>query len=168
MKRLITVVCLLVVFQIVFAQGSESSLAFIHRVIPDRAASFVVEKLSATESPDVFGIESRNDKIVLRGNNGVAVASALYYYLTHFCHCQITWNGTNLNIPKVLPRVDKKVHETSPYSYRYYMNYCTFNYSMSWWDWKRWEKEIDWMALRQRGIGTAWDRERAGYKVRKG
>jgi alpha-N-acetylglucosaminidase len=124
-----------------------SSLALIHRVIPDRAASFVVEKLPATESPDVFEIESRNHQIVLRGNNGVAVASALYYYLTHFCHCQITWNGTNLNIPKVLPRVDNKVHQTSPYSYRYYMNYCTFNYSMSWWDWKRWEKEIDWMAL---------------------
>ena len=127
--------------------NAESSLALIHRVIPDRAAGFVVEKLSATESPDTFEIESRNDQVVLRGNNGVAVASALYYYLTHFCHCQITWNGTNLNIPKVLPRVDKKVHQTSPYSYRYYMNYCTFNYSMSWWDWKRWEKEIDWMAL---------------------
>jgi alpha-N-acetylglucosaminidase len=27
------------------------------------------------------------------------------------------------------------------------LNYCTFNYSMSWWDWDRWEKEIDWMAL---------------------
>ncbi|HCL84867.1 MAG TPA: alpha-N-acetylglucosaminidase, partial [Chitinophagaceae bacterium] len=27
------------------------------------------------------------------------------------------------------------------------LNYCTYNYSMSWWDWKRWEKEIDWMAL---------------------
>ena len=75
------------------------------------------------------------------------MASALYYYLTHFCHCQITWNGTNLNIPKTLPRVSKKIHQSSPYHYRYYLNYCTFNYSMSWWDWKRWEKEIDWMAL---------------------
>ena len=125
----------------------ESSLALIHRVIPDRADRFIVEELPAKGTADAFEIESRNDKIVLRGNSGVAVASALYYYLTHFCHCQITWNGTNLNIPKVLPRVDKKVHQTSPYAYRYYLNYCTFNYSMSWWDWKRWEKEIDWMAL---------------------
>ncbi len=127
--------------------NAESSLALIHRVILDRADRFIVEELPAKETTDVFEIESRNDKIILRGNNGVAVASALYYYLTHFCRCQITWNGTNLNIPKVLPRVDKKVHQTSPYFYRYYMNYCTFNYSMSWWDWKRWEKEIDWMAL---------------------
>jgi alpha-N-acetylglucosaminidase len=127
--------------------NAKASLALINRVIPDRAFRFVVEDLQTKEKTDVFEIESRNDKIVLRGNNGVAVASALYYYLTHFCHCQITWNGTNLNIPKPLPRISKKIHRSSPYPYRYYLNYCTFNYSMSWWDWKRWEKEIDWMAL---------------------
>jgi alpha-N-acetylglucosaminidase len=127
--------------------NAKSSLALINRVIPDRASGFLVEGLQTKEKGDVFEIESRNNKIVLRGNNGIAVASALYYYLTHFCHCQITWNGTNLKMPKLLPRVPKKLHQVSPYPYRYYLNYCTFNYSMSWWDWKRWEKEIDWMAL---------------------
>ncbi len=127
--------------------NAKTSVALINRVIPDRASGFVVEDLPSKERADVFEIESRNDQIVLRGNNGVAVASALYYYLTHFCHCQVTWNGTNLHIPKVLPPVSKKIHKRSPYTYRYYLNYCTFNYSMSWWDWKRWEKEIDWMAL---------------------
>ena len=123
------------------------SKALINRVIPDQSSHFVVEELHTKEKTDVFEIESRNDQIVLHGNNTVAIASALYYYLTHFCHCQITWNGTNLHLPDPLPRVTKKVHQTSPYPFRYYMNYCTFNYSMSWWDWKRWEKEIDWMAL---------------------
>jgi alpha-N-acetylglucosaminidase len=127
--------------------NSDASLAFIRRIVPERAQRFVVEELLTKEKADVFEIESRNNLIVLRGNNGVAIASALYYYLTHFCHCQITWNGTNLNIPKDLPPVSKKIHQSSPYQYRYYLNYCTFNYSMSWWDWKRWEKEIDWMAL---------------------
>ena len=26
-------------------------------------------------------------------------------------------------------------------------NYCTYSYTMAFWDWARWEKEIDWMAL---------------------
>ena len=30
---------------------------------------------------------------------------------------------------------------------RYYQNVCTVSYSMAWWDWDRWQKEIDWMAL---------------------
>ncbi len=32
--------------------------------------------------------------------------------------------------------------------FRYYENVCTVSYSMVWWDFKRWEREIDWMAMR--------------------
>ena len=30
---------------------------------------------------------------------------------------------------------------------RYFGNVCTFSYSTVWWDWARWEKLIDWLAL---------------------
>lgn len=124
-----------------------AALALIKRVVPQRAASFTVEALPQEEAKDVFEITANNGKIVLKGNNGVAVASALYYYLTEYGHCQITWNGSNLQLPAELPMPEKPVRKTTPYQYRYYLNYCTFNYSMSWWDWERWQKEIDWMAL---------------------
>jgi alpha-N-acetylglucosaminidase len=131
-----------------FAQlNVQASYALIKRTIPQQAPSFMVESLQQQDTKDVFEVESRNNKIILRGNNGAAIASALYYYLTEYCHCQITWNGTNLNLPKQLPVVKEKVHKQTPYQYRYYLNYCTFNYSMSWWNWDRWQKEIDWMAL---------------------
>jgi alpha-N-acetylglucosaminidase len=131
-----------------FAQlNTNASVDLIKRIIPQQAPQFIVEELPAAEGKDVFEIESIHNKIVLRGNNGVAVASALYYYLTNYCHCQVTWNGVNLDMPKALPLLQKKIHQKTPYQYRYYLNYCTFNYSMAWWDWKRWEKEIDWMAL---------------------
>lgn len=118
----------------------------IARVVPNHASQFSVE-IESSNKEDWFEIVSKGDKIVLRGNNGVSVASALYYYLNNFTNSQITWNGTNLNLPKKLPAVPKLIHKKTPYEYRYYLNYCTFNYSMSWWDWTRWEKEIDWMAL---------------------
>ena len=138
-------VCITV--QTLFAQlNIAASTALIKRVIPGYASHFIVEPLSQKGS-DAFDIESKNGKITLRGTTGVAVASALYYYLTEYCHCQVTWNGTNLNLPAVLPEVKDKVHKTTPYQYRYYLNYCTFNYSMSWWNWERWQQEIDWMAL---------------------
>ncbi|MEO7312320.1 MAG: alpha-N-acetylglucosaminidase [Chitinophagaceae bacterium] len=121
--------------------------ALLLRIVPKHAGQFVVESLKFAGSKDAFEIESHKQTIVLRGNNGVAVASALYYYLNEYCHCQITWNGSNLNLPKQLPLPTKLAHIGTPYTYRYYLNYCTFNYSMSWWDWSRWEKEIDWMAL---------------------
>ncbi|CAI9103014.1 OLC1v1001424C2 [Oldenlandia corymbosa var. corymbosa] len=31
--------------------------------------------------------------------------------------------------------------------WNYYQNVVTSSYSFAWWDWERWEKEIDWMAL---------------------
>lgn len=119
----------------------------IGRVLSSQQQHFIVSPLQGQNGKDIFEIESKGDKIILRGNNGTAIASALYYYLEEYCHCQITWNGTNLHLPAKLPVVTKKVQRETPYKYRYYLNYCTFNYSMSWWDWARWEKEIDWMAL---------------------
>jgi alpha-N-acetylglucosaminidase len=128
------------------AEANNPARALIERVIPGSANQFIVE-MTVSDSTDWFEIESRNDQILLRGNNGASIASALYYYLKEYAHCQITWNGTNLRLPDKLPSVQGKIHKDSPYEYRYYLNYCTFNYSMSWWDWDRWEKEIDWMAL---------------------
>ena len=124
----------------------QASYALIERTLPAHAGSFIVEPLPGA-GKDSFELESRQAHIVLRGNSGVAIASALYYYLETFCHCQITWNGSHCSLPAQLPSVASVVRRSSPYQYRYYLNYCTFNYSSSWWDWPRWEKEIDWMAL---------------------
>ncbi|MEO6521970.1 MAG: alpha-N-acetylglucosaminidase [Mucilaginibacter sp.] len=151
MKRMKYVLMFCLIFGIAVKTSAQfntqSSYALIKRVLPNHAQHFTVQKLANDTAKDAFEIESLKSKIILRGNNGVAVASALYYYLTQYCHCQITWNGTNLKLPRVLPVLTAKLHKTTPYEYRYYLNYCTYNYSMSWWDWKRWEKEIDWMAL---------------------
>ena len=125
-------------------QAAENLLA---RVVPGRASQFRVEAIKAAPGKDIFEIESKGDKIILRGNNAGSVASALYYYLTHYCHVQVTWNSGTVRLPSVLPAVKTMVRKATTYRYRYYLNYCTFNYSMSWWDWNRWEKEIDWMAL---------------------
>ena len=148
MKRLAIVLCLIVACNEVGARlNIKASESLLERVIPGKANLFVIEPINADNGKDTFQVSSRNGKIVLSGNNGVSIASALYYYLNEYCHCQITWNGVNLNLPAKLPHLPSKIKKSSPYEYRYYLNYCTYNYSMSWWDWQRWEKEIDWMAL---------------------
>ncbi len=35
----------------------------------------------------------------------------------------------------------------SPIPKRHYLSVCTYGYSAAWWDWPRWEQELDWMAL---------------------
>jgi alpha-N-acetylglucosaminidase len=118
----------------------------IQRLLPQHSNIFQLTVLNSTG--DFFEIESINDHtIALRGNNGVSVASALHHYLKHFCNCQVSWEADQLNIPQPPPVVSPTLRIFTPHKYRYYMNTCTHGYSAVWWDWARWEREIDWMAL---------------------
>ncbi|MDE5998197.1 MAG: alpha-N-acetylglucosaminidase, partial [Muribaculaceae bacterium] len=77
----------------------------------------------------------------------VSVATGLNWYLKHFCGINLTWNNMQTALPAILPEVKESVRKETPLTMRYDFNYCTFSYSMPFWDWERWEKEIDWMAL---------------------
>ncbi|XP_065187181.1 alpha-N-acetylglucosaminidase-like [Sycon ciliatum] len=89
--------------------------------------------------------------IELCGTNGVALAKGLYWYLRTYCNATVTWGhhgtGDHLELPSPLPAVPTTVRVSSSVKWRYYMNVCTVSYSSAWWDWRRWEREIDWMAL---------------------
>jgi alpha-N-acetylglucosaminidase len=131
-----------------FSQLNKPELQlFLKRIVKEKYTSFVPEFIQQENGKDVFELESRKGKIILRGSNGISIASALNYYLKNYCHSLLTWNGNNLNLPDKLPVVSAAIRKTTPYQYRYYLNYCTFQYSMAWWNWDRWQQEIDWMAM---------------------
>ncbi len=120
----------------------------VERVVPRIAPQIDVEQIPPGASgSDAFEVESRGGRLVLRGNSGVSIASALNWYLRNVAHAQMSWDGDNLALPGRLEAVPSRVRVTSPYRRRAYLNYCTFNYTMSWWGRARWEREIDWMAL---------------------
>ena len=114
----------------------------LQRWLPDHVDSFSLEALASPDGLDVFEIESVGGKVVLRGTSGVAQASALNWYLKYSCNCHVSWDSTQLSLPNPLPRIEK-VRVGTPYRYRYAFNYCTFSYSLAFWDWDRWQREID-------------------------
>ncbi|KAK2110518.1 hypothetical protein P7K49_010264 [Saguinus oedipus] len=59
-----------------------------------------------------------------------------------------------------LPQKPSPAHDTAR-RYRYYQNVCTQSYSFVWWDWARWEREIDWMALNGINLALAWSGQEA-------
>jgi alpha-N-acetylglucosaminidase len=128
--------------------NARASYELMERLLPGAAAHFEVVYIDKENDKDVFEVEGNGGKIVLRGNDGVAIASAFNYYLKNYLHYKIGWNAVpDFRMPDVLPAVSGKIRRTSPYKYRYFFNYCTFNYSASWWDWDRWQRTVDWMAL---------------------
>jgi len=119
----------------------------IERILPGRSGGFALETIPADQGRDVFEIESRAGKIILRGNNGVSLASAFNWYLKYAAQCDFSECGSQLQLPAILPPVAKKIHHAATVPQRYMFNYCTFGYTMPWWDWLRWERELDWMAM---------------------
>jgi len=90
---------------------------------------------------------SNSSPIIIRGNSWVNIAVGVNWYLKHYAGIHLSWNNMTAKIPTHLPCVSKKERHETDLKLRYDFNYCTFSYSMAFWDWNRWQKEIDWMAL---------------------
>jgi alpha-N-acetylglucosaminidase len=122
--------------------------ALIHRYLPLYEGRIVLLDIPASEGgQDVFELESRNGKLVLGGNSGVAMAAGFNWYLKYYALMQVTCCGSQLEQPARFPVVPSKVRLASWARHRYYLNYCTHSYTAAFWDWDRWAQEIDWMAL---------------------
>lgn len=115
------------------------------RLLGDRASGFSFHRKQVVGGPDAFTIAATAGKVRITGNSELSMASGLHWYLKHVAHSHVSWNGDQLKLPTVLP--DAQISRSSPYKHGFYFNYCTFSYSMAWWDWARWEREIDYMAL---------------------
>lgn len=89
----------------------------------------------------------KNNPIIIRGNSWVNIAVGINWYLKHHAGIHISWNNMNVKLPAVLPVVKQKERHETDLKLRYNFNYCTFSYTMAFWDWNRWQKEIDRMAL---------------------
>lgn len=129
------------------ANAPQAGRDLVQRLLPQHADCFEFEFLASADGHDVFELESRDGRIVIRGNTGVSLATGLNWYLNRYCYCHVSLHGRQLNLPAPLPAVTPKVRQVSWARHRYFLNYCCFGYSLPWWDWEQWEELIDWMAL---------------------
>ncbi|MEG1860457.1 MAG: alpha-N-acetylglucosaminidase [Bacteroidaceae bacterium] len=97
---------------------------------------------------EVFVITSKNGKPCIKGSTTLALTTGLNWYLNHTAYVNLSWSKLTTNLSAVtLPVPTAAETHVANADYRYYLNYCTFSYSMAVWTWDRWQKEIDWMAL---------------------
>ncbi|MEN3612134.1 alpha-N-acetylglucosaminidase TIM-barrel domain-containing protein [Plantactinospora sp. ZYX-F-223] len=106
-----------------------------------------VEQVPAGDDAAVGGYECRSGVLTLRGSDPVAAASAFAQYLKAYAGRQVTWDQPRLEPPPASWPEAPPTRLTTPFPIRYYLNAVTYGYSAAYWDWDRWEQEIDWMAL---------------------
>lgn len=115
----------------------------------DRFVTLVDETLLTADGKEVFVITNQDGKPCVKGSSVLAVTTGINWYLNHYAHVNLAWNNLTTDLSAValpVPATDAETRTCSA-DYRYYLNYCTFSYSMSVWTWERWQQEIDWMAL---------------------
>ena len=118
----------------------------VNRVVPEYSPNIVLERL--VDTIDRFEIETVGKNLVIRGNNANSMAVGLNHYLKYYCMAQYSWfQEEPLQIPATMPKVDEKVALSARVPDRFFLNYCTYGYTMPWWGWSQWEHFIDWMAL---------------------
>ena len=120
----------------------------IERIAPGHARDFIVETIPAPAGENVFEVAAREGKIVLRGDGPLSQAVAFNWYLKHDAFVDVSWYADDpVKVPDKLPLPAEKIRQTTKIKDRFFLNYCTYGYTMPFWRWRDWERGIDWMAL---------------------
>ena len=109
----------------------DAASGIIERITPSIRTHFKLEIIEQEDGNDVYEIESVSGKIVLRGNNGVSLASAYGRYLREYCNVHYSMWGDQMTLPEQLPAVSEKIRIVNPRQFRHFFNYCTCNTNLT-------------------------------------
>ena len=144
MKKLSLLLLSCCLFYTGVAQEAANALA--SRILGQQASHFRFVKQDAAH--DYFTLQQQGSLIVITANNDNSMAVGLNYYLREYAHTHVSWHaGEPVELPEVLPKVPEPVTQLTRMPVRFFLNYCTYGYTMAWWQWPEWERFIDWMAL---------------------
>ena len=119
----------------------------VDRTLPEHSSAIELEHIGSADGLDGFELETRDDKLVVRGSSEVALASGLRHYLEYYANAHVSWGGARLDLAAALPAVPERVRRETSHAVRYAYNFTVFGYSTPHWDWPRWEREIDLLAM---------------------
>lgn len=153
MKRLfLLLTCIIITCTPALRASTDVLTGLVTRLLPGHEAQFAFAEEIAPDSADYFEISASDGKVLIKGNSPVSIATGLGWYLKYTCKASTSWCGDQLKLPRRLPLPATTIRRSTRLPVGFYLNYCTYGYSMPFWGWKEWEREIDRMALN--GINT--------------
>ena len=135
----------------------------LERTLGTRVNEFELGIIPSSDGRPAYRVSASKGKASVHGSDAAAICRGVYCYLCQSCNSMITWSGRNLNLPPRLPD-QAEVEVESPYRFVQYYNTCTFGYSTAFWNWERWEREIDWMALHGINMPLAMEGQEAVWQ----
>lgn len=119
----------------------------LQRLLPDEAAQIQLGTLAPKDGHERFRISNADGHVRVEGSSTSALLFGVNWYLKYVAQVQISPNGDRLGMPRRLPLPRATIEKDALYRYRYALNQNTDGYTMPYWDWPRWQHEIDVLAL---------------------
>jgi len=95
---------------------------------------------------DIIELDNNGTHVILRGTSIVALTKGFGVYLEEYCNTTYDFEIYQVQIPDVMP-LPKYQRLVRSVPMMYYQNVCTVSYTMAFWDWNLWEKNLDWAAM---------------------
>lgn len=141
---------LLIAFLTVFIASCTDRTKPAKEVIDSFTGGNVPVKLSLSldkaDGCDCYSYQVKDGLLHIQGSSNVAICRGFYDYVKTNGAGIYSWSGNRLDLPSTLEECGL-TDKTSPFQHHYYFNVVTYGYTMAFWDWDRWNKELNWMAL---------------------
>ena len=93
----------------------------------------------------IKSVETNGKKyLVLYGGGPAGTLYAVYHYLETICKVGFFWDGERIPKFEQIPLEGIDIIERPRFADRQY--FMSYEYTTYWWDWQRWQKELDWAA----------------------
>ena len=124
----------------------KAALGVIERTYPEMATRLKIKSTDKAGDCDVFHQTADDQRLTVTASSPVAACRGVYDFIRNNEYGIASWTGSRLQLPESFTQ-SKTRRIVSPFAHHYYFNVVTYGYTMPYWDWQRWEQEIDWMAL---------------------
>ena len=129
-----------------YLPSTKAAEALAARIFPNLSAK-IDFSLQEAES-DFYSLETKDGRLRICGNNVNSLATGFGEYLREYCKITPTWFSRDaVKEPETLPEVHPGIRRKAIVGKRFFLNYCTYGYTLGWWQWDQWERLIDWMAM---------------------
>jgi alpha-N-acetylglucosaminidase len=147
MCRLLSILLLLLSLPLaVRADPLDAARGVLARLIPHQARQFELALVPSRDGHERYRISNGGGRIRVEGTTPSAVLFGVNWYLKYLAGVQISPDGDRVPTGRfALPR--RPVEGDTPYPIRYALNENVDGYTTPYWDWPRWQREIDVLAL---------------------
>jgi alpha-N-acetylglucosaminidase len=119
----------------------------LQRLLPRHASQFELGAIESTNGRERFRISGVHGHIRIEGSTASALLFGANWYLKYVAQVHISSAGDQLGSARDFPLPVAAIEMETRYAYRYALNENVDGYTSPYWDWRRWQREIDVLAL---------------------